>query len=73
MSKTFLNSVDIADLVDHVRCISTIICDECGKEEISEGDEFDSSEWFYEQGWRSKKEKCRCPKCVNSAKKKTSK
>ncbi|NJO62862.1 MAG: hypothetical protein HC836_32970 [Richelia sp. RM2_1_2] len=50
-------------LFDHVEMVTSIICDKCYKEETCDSDEFESIEYFHEEGWTVFRNKVYCPKC----------
>lgn len=48
-------------LNDFVMTITTIQCDKCSEESVSE---FDDTEGFYTNGWRATENTCYCPNCA---------
>ncbi len=63
---------DEFQLVDCVWCMSKIICDLCGKEDQMDNADMDEAiDFFFNEGWRSPKSKCYCPKCARKKLKKS--
>jgi hypothetical protein len=52
-------------LIDFILISSSITCDDCGEESIKHGvdDDF-APKYFYKDGWRIKRNKSFCPKCI---------
>ncbi len=59
-----MSKEELFSLYQYLVSTHKIICSDCKKSDtISIEDEHIAVDYFYEQGWRSKDDKCYCPKC----------